>query len=141
MTDANKTRLLLDRIAAYLEAEEAAGGKGRTYYPMHPAVLLQEAEDTIEDLAIQAGLWGPPRTVQGTPRAHPTGARRETPSAPAQSRRDEVYDATVQGIAIAMAIEAASPPPAPDPSPTPDFSGGGGDSGGGGASGSFGGDP
>lgn len=122
-TDKDSVRLLLDRIALYLEAEHASGSEGRTYHQQHPATLLHEAEDTIEDLAIRAGLWGPPRTVaRGSPAAELE--RREW----APPRRQEVYDATVAGIAIGMAIQDASP--APDCSPSD--SGGACDAGGGG---------
>jgi len=65
---ANRVRELLQRIHGYLDEEEAAKPPlgHQTYHPRHPTTMLAEAEDVIEDLALRAGLWPPPRTVRKT---------------------------------------------------------------------------
>lgn len=127
MTDKEHVRALLERIGLALESTSM---QGNTYVSPWPLLdLLAGASDVIDDLAIRAGLWGPPRTVSGTPRAHPPGAARAAPAAAPQGRRDEVHDATVQNIALAITLPDTSPGCAPlDTSPSDsgcDTSGGG----------------
>lgn len=63
MTDINtmEVRDLLRRIDAFLA--EAKLEEAMRYRVENPAVLLSEASDTIEDMALRLGLWQGPRTV------------------------------------------------------------------------------
>lgn len=64
---ADRVRDLLQRIHAHLEENfDPVHSKGTTFHPRHHATILAQAEDALEDLAIRAGLWGPPRTVSRT---------------------------------------------------------------------------
>ena len=69
---------LLVRIDAYLKAEQEAGGRGRTYHPMHPATLLADAYAKILELNARTDaalrLLASQDGVTHVPRAHPTGA-------------------------------------------------------------------
>jgi hypothetical protein len=59
--DVYRVTELLNRIRDYLAAE--SDNPGRTYHQGHPTVMLVNAEEIIEDLAMRLGIIDPPQTV------------------------------------------------------------------------------